>query len=161
MRSFLYLILVDICISLDDDLLLNACFCHVTFHRLAKSIPKIQPWKYPNQNKMYSRKPDSCFLRMPSEFLTSHGCFRSECFAGVEHKSTDAKYLLKIGDVKMRIAFAGSINRAWIAYSFYKFCFEQRTDASTLCTIKVLIIIIISIIINYADMLDKNKTLVR
>ena len=28
------------------------------------------------------------------QILTSQGCFRRDCFAGVEHKSTDANYLL-------------------------------------------------------------------
>ena len=34
------------------------------------------------------------------QMLTSHGCFRSECFAGVEHKSTDVHYSLQICDDK-------------------------------------------------------------
>ena len=38
--------------------------------------------------------------------FTSHGCFRSECFAGVEHKSTDANRLLQICGAEILIAFA-------------------------------------------------------
>ncbi len=44
-------------------------------------------------------KPGSYFLRI----LTSQGRFRSECFAGVEHISTAAKYSLRICDVNFRI----------------------------------------------------------
>ena len=35
-----------------------------------------------------------------------------QCFGGVEHKSTDENYSLKICDVKIHIAFAESINQA-------------------------------------------------
>ena len=35
--------------------------------------------------------------------LTTHGCFLSECFAGVEHKSTKANFLLQICDDKICI----------------------------------------------------------
>ena len=48
-----------------------------------------------------------------NQILTSHGCFRSKCFAEVEHSSTVKNYLLRICDFKIRIAiaFAGSMNR--------------------------------------------------
>ena len=37
--------------------------------------------------------------------LTSHGCFCSKYFTGVEHNSTDTNYLLQICDVKICITF--------------------------------------------------------
>ena len=40
------------------------------------------------------------------------GCFRSECFAGVQHKSTNAIYSLRVCDLKIPIAFAGGMNWA-------------------------------------------------
>ena len=55
-------------------------------------------------------KPILYFLRMRWEAhfdATGQGCFCSECFAGVEHISTDVKYSLRIA-----FAFAGSIFRA-------------------------------------------------
>ena len=43
------------------------------------------------------------------KILTSQGCFRRECLAGCEYKSTDANYLLQIFDVKI---VARSMNQA-------------------------------------------------
>ena len=45
---------------------------------------------------------------------SSQGCFCSDCFAGVEHNSTEANYSLRICDVKICIAFtfAESMNQA-------------------------------------------------
>ena len=53
-------------------------------------------------------KPGSHFLQMRVLNLTSHGCFRSECFAGQECELL----LLRICDVKICIAFTGSMKRA-------------------------------------------------
>ena len=37
------------------------------------------------------------------QILMSYPCLRCECFAGVEHISTDANYLLRVCEVKIRI----------------------------------------------------------
>ena len=43
----------------------------------------------------------------------SQSCFRSKYFARVLHKSTGANYLLRTCDIKVRIAFAESMNQAY------------------------------------------------
>ena len=40
-----------------------------------------------------------------TRIVTLLGYFRSECFAGVEHKSTHANYSLGICDIKIRSTF--------------------------------------------------------
>ena len=59
---------------------------------------------------------------------TSHGCFRSLCFAGVEHSSPVEIYSLWICEAKIQIAyaFARSMNRALPSQNV-----EQFTNKST------------------------------
>ena len=53
--------------------------------------------------------------------------FCSECFAGVEHKSTDANYTLPICDVDIRIYIEGSMNRP-VSTKSKKFYFQAKLN---------------------------------
>ena len=59
--------------------------------------------------------------------------FRWECFAGFQHKSTDVNCSLRICDVKILIAFAGSMNRALL---FLEKCKPKFTPSNFQVPIK-------------------------
>ena len=67
------------------------------------------------------------------QILMSHGCFRHECSAGVEHSSNVAIYSLRNCDIKTHsvFAFAESMNQAFckenvLTFGTARVCLFQR-----------------------------------
>ena len=61
-------------------------------------------------------------------YLTTHGCFCSECFTGVEYRSTIATYSLQICDIKICIAFVIMVESFPLNYYFLGCCIVLRND---------------------------------
>ena len=67
------------------------------------------------------------------QILTSKGCFHSEFFAGVDlYKSSGTNCSMRTCAVKVRIAFAGSMNRALMQENL-----KIKQDHVTLCILIV------------------------